>query len=657
MRFSSLALKIALLVLCFSTLILGAVVANSYFASRELIVRQAEELSRSRGKEVADRLAVILKPIEQSVRNLALAMEDASLTSDKITALSRLVLENNENIFGMAVAFAPYGFSKDLLFFAPYSYRKNGEIRSTYLGNAEYRYFHMDWFKLPEELDRFVWTEPYFDRGGSDAFMTTCSAPFYRMQNGKKVFSGVVTADITLDWLQRLMSTIRIYTSGYAILISRDGTFLYHPDARLQFNESVFSLAEELDDPGLRKIGRSMIEGKTGFLEWKDKDSGRTSFLFYMPLPIGGWSLALFFPRDEVLKNVNLLARNTLLIGGAGLVLFILAITLIVRRVTKPIRKLSTAALAIAGGDMDAPLPLTKSRDEVGILADSFQTMQQSLHRYIADLETTTRQKERIESELRIARDIQMGILPKTFPPFPDHTEFSIFATLEPAREVGGDLYDFFFVDRHHFCFLIGDVSGKGVPAAFLMAVTKTLIKVVAGQGVEPGKILYKVNNDLAEDNDSCMFVTLFIAILDIRNGEIAWASGGHNPPLLLTNGGTTFLKSHNEPIAGVMADMHYTTSRFVMEHGDILFLYTDGVTEAMNSEKEIYSDARLLALLATPADHDPTSLIGIVQDAITDFAGEAEQSDDITMLALQYFGDNEVHTGQKPVQSSKETI
>lgn len=636
---NSLALKFAILILVFSTLILGAVAANSYFYSRNLIVSLAEELSRTRGREVANQLAVILKPVEQTVRNIALAMEDLQLSGNKISSLTQLVVENNENIFGMAIAFKPNGFSRDRLFFAPYSYRENNGVKTKQLGNSEYHYFTMDWFQLPGELGHPVWTEPYFDKSGANAFMTTYSAPFYLVQDGKKTFAGVITADITLEWLQKLMSTIKLYDSGYAMLISRNGTFIYHPRAELLFKESVFSLAEKLDDPKLRQIGQDMIEGRTGFLKWVNPRDRTVNFLLYMPLPVDGWSLALFFPVREVLQSVNDLARNTLLIGIIGFLLLTAAIVLISRRVTRPIHDLANAAQEIAGGNLNSVLPKARSHDEVGNISESFGFMQRSLREYIADLETTTRQKERIESELRIAHAIQMGILPKIFPPFPEHDEFNIFASLDPAREVGGDLYDFFFIDKHRFCFLIGDVSGKGVPAAFLMAVTKTLLKVVAEQGVDPGEILEKVNNDLARDNESCMFVTIFLTILDISTGEVFYSSAGHNPPLLITANEAFFIESLNEPIAGVMPGMKYTSRYMQLVHGDILFLYTDGVTEAMNVNRELYSDKRLHTLIQTVAVDDPADIIKAVNASIIEFVGDAEQSDDITMLALKYTG------------------
>jgi len=636
---SSLALKLATLVLGFSTLILGAVLANSYFFSRTVIVEQAEKYSRTRGREVANKLASLLKPVEQAAQNIALAMENPALTSNEIRSLGRRVVEGNGDMFGMAIAFAPYEFNYDKLYFAPYSYRNNDGIKTTHLGSSDYRYFYMSWYQLPKELGRPVWTEPYFDSGGSDALMTTYSVPFYRYEKGEKYFAGVVTADVTLDWLEEMISAIKLYDTGYAVVVSQQGAYIYHPLQRLVANETVFSLAEGLEDQELWDIGRDMIEGYTGFLKRRNVRDGTYSFLLYMPLPVGGWSLAFLFPTEEVLKEANQLTRNTLSIGIVGFFLLMVAVILIANRLTRPVRDLSIAAMEIASGNLSVVLPETRSRDEVGKLSESFRDMQQSLKEFIVNLERTTIHKERIESELRIAREIQMGLLPKLFPAFPNHDEFDIFASLESAKEVGGDLYDFFFIDDHHFCFLIGDVSGKGVPAAFLMAVTKTLIKVVAEQGVEPNVVLEKVNNDLAEDNESCMFVTLFLAVLDIRNGKVTYSSAGHNPPALMAGNKVSFLESLNEPIAGAMPDMTYTTQHMTLSPGDTLFLYTDGITEAMNNDLELYSEERLLRVLQGTDKGKAMDIVVGVNASVSEFAAGAEQSDDITMLALTYVG------------------
>ena len=634
------ALKLAIIVLVCSSLVLGAVLANSYYFAKKLIHKQAEEYAYTKGREIANRLGYLIKPIEQAAKNLAQTLEDSTLTSTEINALSRHVVQNNHDIFGMAIAFEPFGLTRDKLFYAIYSSDEGEEVRSHQIGNSEYRYFYMDWYQLSKELTYPIWTEPYPAYKNCDTIIASYSVPFYRTdEDEKRYFAGVVRADISLKWLQNIVSKIKLYDTGYAAILSKNGTFIYHPMKELVFNETVFSLAEGMNDQELWDIGRKMIDGKTGFIARYSVRDKTESFLLHMPLPVGGWSLAFLFPTKEVLKDVNHLALNTLLIGIGGLLFLIASVFYIARKIAEPIRALSHSALEIANGNLDGTLPKSNSNDEIGQLSKSFYTMQKSLQTFIRSLKETTIQKERIESELRIAKEIQLGILPKVFPPFPDCDEIRIYATLQSAREVGGDLYDFFFINDRKFCFLIGDVSGKGVPAAFFMAITRTLLKVIVEQKNDPGLALAQVNDDLAEDNDSCMFVTLFLAILDVKTGELSYGSAGHNPPLLIKQENAQYIEAINEPVAGAMTDMTYSTHHMKMKKGDTLFLYTDGVTEAMNHEQELFTEARLLNILDGKPEEHPEQTLSRVNRSLADFTNGAEQSDDITMLALQYVG------------------
>jgi sigma-B regulation protein RsbU (phosphoserine phosphatase) len=301
---------------------------------------------------------------------------------------------------------------------------------------------------------------------------------------------------------------------------------------------------------------------------------------------------------------------------------------------------MAKATEAISIGNLDMQLPEVKSRDEVGKMASAFVAMQHSLKEYIQKLTETTAAKERIESELNIAREIQMSILPKNFPAFPGHPEFDLYAFMQPAKEVGGDFYDFFLIDPDHLCFIMADVSGKGMPAALFMAVTKTLIKTTAKAGMTPAEILTRVNNELAEGNEAAMFVTVFCGILDIRTGQIHYANAGHNPPLVTTQAGRiSFLPKQGGLVLGVMEEVDYQTESLRLDVGDSLFLYTDGVTEAMNTQEELFSEERLEKELALLTQKPIQETIGDLMQRIKDFSGEALQSDDITMMILQYKG------------------
>ena len=640
MKNLGIAAKLALLILSCVFVIVLAIVVYNYMYSREIILGQAEENSRLLALETTGRIDSVLSSVQKMANNIAFSLEDATLTKEEILDLDRRVLANNPEIYGMAIAFEPYFLEKDKLFFAPYHYRSAGRIAFNMLGGPNYRYFYMDWYQLPKELGHSVWTEPYHDEGGGGVLMTTYAVPFYRTVDGKKVFAGVVTADVSLQWLEEMLRDIRIYDTGYAFLLSRHGTFITHPDRSLVMNQTIFSLAEETKSPELRRIGRKMLDGESAFVLLDEAVSEDERYLFHTGLEYGGWSLGVIFPKSEMLADVTRLSNVMALIGLAGFALLALLIVGIARRITRPLSKLTGAALEIAEGNLDLILPEAGANDEVGKLTRSFRTMKTSLRQYIENLTSTTAAKERIESELRIARDIQMGILPKLFPAFPDRTEFEIFASIEPAKEVGGDLYDFFFVDETHFCFLVGDVSGKGVPAAFFMAVTKTLLKVVSERGLDPGQVLSKVNDDLAAENESCMFVTLFLAIIDIETGDVQYANAGHNPPVFMPCGGTPeWIPPLGEPVAGVMDGMQYTTKSMKMGPGDIIFIYSDGVTEAMNPDNELYSDERLMRFMTAAKEPFAPKLVKDLDASIKAFTHGAEQSDDITMLAMQYMG------------------
>lgn len=279
--------------------------------------------------------------------------------------------------------------------------------------------------------------------------------------------------------------------------------------------------------------------------------------------------------------------------------------------------------------------------DDIGHLAKALVEMQAKLSEYLENLERTTAAKERIESELRIARDIQMSLLHRIFPPFPDREDVDLHALLEPAKEVGGDLYDFSLLDDDHILFYVGDVSDKGVPAALFMAVTMTLMKRTAQHpGIDPAELLRQVNLDLSSENDNLLFVTLCCFILDLRTGECLYSNAGHNPPLLLrAEGSVCWLELPKGIALGVMPDAVYRTQKLILEPGDMLLLYTDGVTEAMNPALELYSEGRLMEVAAGMGKRMAFQVTERLMASVQEYAAEAPQSDDITMLAIRYKG------------------
>ena len=341
---------------------------------------------------------------------------------------------------------------------------------------------------------------------------------------------------------------------------------------------------------------------------------------------------------------------------GLMFAIFILSIVVayvLVNRISRPLNQLADYTHSLASHDFAAGLVIPaeiealphKSKDEIGKLAESFINMERTLQRYLKDLEETTATKERIESELKIAHDIQMSMVPKTFPPFPDRTEVDIYATLVPAREVGGDFYDFFFIDDHRLCFAIGDVSGKGVPASLFMALTKTMFRATGGrQNATAETIISRLNGEICRDNESCMFVTVFCGVLDVRSGQVEYSNAGHNLPYVLSHGVVTAVPKTGGMALGVTESVDFHAGRLLLKPGDRLVLYTDGVTEAMDKDDQLFSESRMEETLQGVNGQSSEEVIKRVVKDVHHFSAGAPQSDDITLLVLGYTGPKEAH-------------
>jgi sigma-B regulation protein RsbU (phosphoserine phosphatase) len=632
------ALKLSFSILASITAIFGLIFVYNYFFSRRIIVRNVETNAKQLAMATVNRLDIVLKSVEKVPLNLARYLEDLPLDEGHLLNVARSVVESNPEIYGATIAFEPYAYSPKTKSFAPYFCKRAGKIEFTYI---PYDYFTWDWYQIPRELERPIWSEPYYDEGAGNILMATYSVPFYRTVGGQRKLMGIVTADISLSWLQEIVSSIRIGKTGYGFVISKNGTFVTHPDSRLVMNETIFTVAEAREDAAMRALGRKMIQGESGFVPTECLITGKKCWMVYAPLSASGWSLGVLFPQDELMADITSLNDMVLFLSVAGFVLIFLVIVFISRSITRPLRVLARATDVVATGNLDIQLPPVRSKDEVGKLAVAFDSMKDSLKQHIKDLTETTAAKERIESELKIARDIQMGMLPKTFPPFPQRRDLDLYAMIEPAKEVGGDLYDFFFLDGDHLCFAVGDVSGKGVPAALFMAITMTLLKTKAEEEMSPSAILTRVNHDLSQDNPYSMFVTVFLGILDTRTGELEYGNAGHNPPYLLRDDGRFEpLSGTGGTALGVVEDCTYLSRRISLRKGDTLFLYTDGVTEATDREENLFSEERLMKALPLHAGKPLKTLITEVLSRVKAFSEGVPQADDITMLALRYLGE-----------------
>jgi phosphoserine phosphatase RsbU/P len=469
-------------------------------------------------------------------------------------------------------------------------------------------------------------------------FIAVYTLPVDQPDSGRAV---TVSARLALRDLAAVVDRLRLFHSGYVFLLSGEGRYLAHPEARYVMNETVFTLADRSGERNLARIGARMTQGETGFGALRSPYLNAPAHLYFTPLPDAGWAVGIVLADAELFASLEQLAGEVLLIGGGGLLLLLALIVLIVRRFTRPLLVLTEKSAAIAAGDLEAPIPKPRANDEVGVLTQSFAEMRQSLRRQLDILAETRAAQARLDGELQIARAIQASVLPRDPVALAYAGGLAVATHFQPAREVGGDLYQCFWLADGRWFLSIGDVAGKSVPAALMMAVTTTLIKAVAATVPDPAEILGRVNRELCAVNEELLFVTLFAATLAPESGELTFSNAGHNPPLVVRAAGNPeFMAVAPGLVLGVEPDYRYATTVLRLAPGDILLLYTDGVTEAMNAAGECFGTDRLLQASQLAGTATPLRLVETVVAAVAAHVQAAEPSDDLTLLAVARIGD-----------------
>ena len=384
MKNRGLATILIIAILSSSAIIFLAAFAYNYAASRQAVLTEVANDARDLTRATAYKIAMVLKGVEKVPLNLAAVMNDFSFKRPELLRLIKSVVATNPEVYGVAVAYEKFGFDPKKEYFCPYYYRKDGVITydPTSEGSDTYLYWFWDWYQIPKELRRPMWSEPYYDEGSGNIIMSSYSVPFYRNIRGKNTFQGIVTADVSLMWLKDIVLGVKVYQTGYAFLISPNGVFVTYPDERLIMRRSIFSIAEERHDPRLRQVGQDMIRGGEGLVSIEDFRSGKPSWMYYAPVPDTGWSLGVMYPEGELLAPVRALHRKILLIGILGLAFLAVVISVISHSIARPLRTLARKTAAIAQGDFSASVPETGAR-EVAHLAQSFNEMGRQLTDYI----------------------------------------------------------------------------------------------------------------------------------------------------------------------------------------------------------------------------------------------------------------------------------
>lgn len=397
-----LAFKLILYIFSGIALIFFLAFVYNYTISRKTVHKNLVTNARDLTAATVLRVEKVLSTVQRVPLNFAKLIEASDFTEEELLHMLRQEVANNPEIYGAALAFEPYAFKPGERFYSPYFYHDGDSIRFKYIGEEQYDYFTMEWYKLPKEQDKARWSEPYFDEGVGDVVMTTFSVPVYREREGKREFTAILTADISLDWLQEFMDSVKICESGYGYIISSKGTLVTHPNKELIMNETIFSIADRQKSPLLREVGNNMIAGKQSFaeFEYRNVNSGKLSWLAYAPIPVSNWSVGIVFPVDEFMADMHKLVRNLVIICLFGLCILLLVIVLIARSITSPLRALTVAADQFAQGDFSVQLPSTASRDEIGRLNGAFISMQSALATTIDELKEASEKLQQSNQKL-----------------------------------------------------------------------------------------------------------------------------------------------------------------------------------------------------------------------------------------------------------------
>ncbi len=530
----------------------------------------------------------------------------------------------------------------------------SAEIKADFLAHYDPR--ERTWYKQAEAAGKPVFSSVY--KGAEGNLDLTCAAPYYDAQG----FAGVVGISYTVEDIYQVLVADAMSHKGSSFVLDQAGRVIFSSE-----KEGILAAKDQgqdirqADESGMVEAARRMTAGEMDVMSVKI--GGKAYYLAFAPLKTTGWSLGILVDTAEIMAPVeqvegevvtqldffeetvqeimrSILWQSILLLLPI-ILLLMYASNLLAGRFTRPVRRLAEGAREIAAGNFDKKVEITTG-DELEYLADSFNFMTDELKKYTENLAKVAAEKERSRTELEVAARIQMDMLPTNFADYAGRTDFELYALMEPAKDVGGDFYDFYLLQGRYLVVTVADVSGKGVPAALFMAKSQSVLKNCVLQSADPENmagVLEAANEELCRNNEAAMFVTAFIGVLDLQTGRFTYADGGHCPPLLGRGGAYGFLPLKKSCVLGLM-EMPYEQQCIDLKPQDTLFIYTDGVSEAMNEDYALFTEARIKdGLNGLVAGQSVADLLRQMLAVVRQYAGNAEQSDDITMLGLRYKG------------------
>ena len=582
--------KTSIAILITAALLMMMISAVQYYYSRRQIRADQERNTEMELVIKAQKIRFALESVESALHNHIYDIERSLPYPDSLLLVTRRIVKQNPYFDGCCIAMIPDYYPEKGRLYQPCSYR-DGENIETYLYDVEkYDYTTISYFYYAVDNDTAYWSEPYRDPDEPTETVVTYNFPVHDQDNR---VVGLVGVDLDAAWLGEVLNSHHQYPSSYELLLSGKGRLICGPDAATVRHQEVKDMVDMINDSTLeRSLSQS---GKSTILTFTDKDDGEKGYVFYNTYrSIAPWKIGIVNYDDEVFGPLIQMRRINGLLALVGL----LILSFIIMRSAKSIYKLRDA----------------------------------------------NSEKQRIDDELMIAKNIQMDMVPETYPPFPERNDLDLYGSLVPAKMVGGDLYDFFIRDEKlYFC--IGDVSGKSVPAALVMAVTHSLYRSISSHESNPAHIMQNINESLSRGNELNMFVTFFIGVLDLPTGIMRYCNAGHNPPLIKKGDSVDPLPAKANLPLGVMDQMDYLLQQVNIEPETMILLYTDGLTEAKNLKHQQFGLESTLEVVKECRNATAEQLVQSLSQKVNAFVGDAEPSDDLTLLAIRYTPKEETWT------------
>ncbi|MBQ8869995.1 MAG: SpoIIE family protein phosphatase [Alphaproteobacteria bacterium] len=491
-------------------------------------------------------------------------------------------------------------------------------------------------FPWPENVlqqNQIYWSDPYFDK---ETNLTVVTGVIAIQFFGDTKSHGLAALTVNLSDIQKAINSYSFYKTGKLLFLSRSGLYIAHPNPDIALKTTVYELSEKLNLPDLSLAGKEVFAGKKGKIEvpFSSIYNSPTIF-FYTPVKPINWGMFLAYEKNEFFKPIYQFRTLIFLSLLAGVLVISFIIYRICKHSTDQLLILGELAQEYGNGNFSNNFTQIPSSKDITILSKALSNMRTNLLEYINKEKIEASEKQKGISELEIARDIQKSALSVDYP---KHEAFKIATLMIPAQQVSGDFYDFFFIDDNKFAIVIADVSGKGIPSALYMMKAQALIKNIAKSKINLSDVFYRVNNELNQGNETCMFVTAFMAIIDLVSGEVEYINAGHTPLMIKNKSGYSFIYPQKNIVLGIKPNMKFVSQTMVLEPNDNILLYTDGITEAENSSFKFYGENRLLNVLKRAKDKPEDNLNMILKD-VKKFTKSAPQSDDITMLEFAYLG------------------